>query len=125
MPPDLNSPAPAATENMPGTASNREKQLVEVRGRISDMAYEIDADKAGIGLLMGGGVFLLLLGGLAVYDLLNGKTGIYQPLGITRDMLTWIAWGCGGLGTAAILWAVRRRHRRDRARETELARLEE
>src|ERR1051325_10497850 len=101
MPPDLNSPAPSAKENIPGKPGDLEKPLIEVRGRISDIGYEIDADKAGIGLLMGGGVFLLLLGGLAIYDLLNGQTGIYQPLGITRDMLTWIAWGCGGLGTAA------------------------
>jgi hypothetical protein len=113
------------TENIPGQSGELEKQVVELRGRISDMGYEIDASKAMAGYMMGGGVFLLLLGVLAAYDLLNGKAGIYQPLGITRDGLKWIAWGCGGIGVAAILQTVMRRRLRDRSRETELARLEE
>jgi hypothetical protein len=102
-----------------------EKQMTELRGRISDIGYEIDTSKAMAGYMMGGGVFLLLLAGLAAYDLLNGKAGIYQPLGITRDMLKWIAWGCTGSGVAAILQTVMHRRRRDRARENELAGLEE
>ncbi|MEN3333179.1 MAG: hypothetical protein V7641_2544 [Blastocatellia bacterium] len=113
------------TEHLPDQPVELEKRMVEVRGLISDMGYEIDAGKAMAGYMMGGGVFLLLLGTLAAYDLLNGKAGIYQPLGITREMLRWIAWGCGGIGTAAILQTLMRRRRRDRTREIELARLEE
>lgn len=119
MPSDTEPSATAAP------SGELEKQMTELRGRISDIGYEIDASKAVAGYMMGGGVFLLLLAGLAAYDLLNGKAGIYQPLGITREMLRWIAWGCGGLGVAAILQTVMRRRRRDLARENELAGLEE
>jgi hypothetical protein len=112
------------TENLPDQPDELEKRLVEVRGRISDMGYEIDAGKAMAGYMMGGGVFLLLLGVLAAYDLLNGKAGIYQPLGITREMLKWIAWGCGGIGATAILQTLVRRPRH-RSREIELAGFEE
>lgn len=102
-----------------------EKRLVELRGRISDLGYEADAGKAVDGLMMGGGLFVLLLGLLAAYDLLNGRAGIYAPLGITRDLLQWIAWSGVGLGALAILRTVTRRRRRDRSREAELASLEE
>jgi hypothetical protein len=113
----------------PSTADNRpddlEKRMTELRGQISDLGYEADAGKAAAALLMGGGVFVLLLGLLAAYDLFKGRAGIYAPLGITRDLLQWIAWGGIGLGALAILRTVTRHHRRDRAREAELAALEE
>ena len=112
----------STTDNQP---DDLEKRLVELRGRISDLGYEADAGKAVDGLTMGGGVFVLMLGLLAAYDLLNGRTGIYAPLGITRDLLQWIAWGGIGLGALAILRTVMRRRRRDRSREIELAALEE
>jgi hypothetical protein len=117
---DTESPATSAT----ATPGGGEKQLIELRGRISDIGYEIDSAKAVSGMLMGGGVFLLLLGLLAAYDLFKGKAGIYAPLGITREMLKWIALGGGGLGVVAILKAVLGRGR-DRAREVELAELTE
>lgn len=117
---DTESPSTSAT----APVGEGERRLVELRGRISDIGYEIDSAKAVSGMLMGGGVFLLLLGLLAAYDLFNGKTGIYAPLGITREMLKWIAIGGGGLGAAAILKAVLGRGR-DRAREAELAELTE
>ena len=107
------------------TSDELEKRLTELRGRISDLGYEADAAKATNGLMMGGGVFVLLLGLLAAYDLINGRSGIYAPLGITRDLLQWVAWGGIALGAAALLRTVTRHHRRDRAREAELAALEE
>ncbi|HJQ25416.1 MAG TPA: hypothetical protein VKA60_15960 [Blastocatellia bacterium] len=108
----------------PESPSTSERQLVELRGRISDIGYEIDSAKATSGMLMGGGVFLLLLALLAAYDLLNGKTGIYAPLGITREMLQWIAWGGGAAGAAAIAKAWLGRGRA-RDREAELTALSE
>ena len=114
--------------NLP-TSNNQsddlEKRLVELRGRISDLGYEADAGKAVDGLMMGGGLFVLLLGLLAAYDLLNGRAGIYAPLGITRDWLQWIAWGGIAAGALAILRTMMRRRQRDRSREAELASLEE
>jgi hypothetical protein len=125
MPSDTEPSATPLTENVADPPGELERQLTDMRGRISDIGYEMDAGKAMIGYMMGGGVFLLLLAVLAAYDLLNGKAGIYQPLGVTRDTLKWIAWACGGVGVAAILQAVMRRRWRDRSRETELAELEE
>ena len=102
-----------------------DRRLIELRGRISDLGYEADAGRATDGLMMGGGVFLLLLGLLAAYDLLNGKAGIYAPLGVTRDTLQWVAWGCGGVGAVFILRVLMSRRRRDHSRDAELAALEE
>lgn len=107
------------------TVDELEKRRIELRGRISDLGYEADAGKAADALMMGGGVFVLLLGLLAAYDLLNGRATIYAPLGITRDLLQWVAWGGIGLGVLAILRTVVRRRQRDHAREAELAALEE
>jgi len=112
----------SAADNQP---DDLEKRLLELRGRISDLGYETDAGKATDGLMMGGGVFLLLLGLLAAYDLFNGKTNIYAPLGITRDLLQWVAWIGVGVGALLILRTVMSRRRRDHSRDTELADLEE
>ena len=60
-------------------------------------------------------LFALLLGGLAAYDLINGKAGIYQPLGITPDLLKWVAWGGIAIGVAALLQGFVRRRLRDQA----------
>lgn len=112
----------STTDNRP---VDLEKRLTELRGQISDLGYEADAGKATDALLMGGGVFALLLGLLAAYDLFKGRAGIYAPLGITRDLLQWVAWGGVGLGAMAVLRTVTRHYRRDRARDAELAALEE
>jgi hypothetical protein len=111
-------------QNPEEPANALERRLVELRGRISDIGYEIDSGKAAIGMLMGGGIFLLLLALLAAYDLANGKASIYAPLGITRDLLTWIAGAGGILGAAAILKALHGRGRHG-ARAAELAELVE
>jgi hypothetical protein len=113
------------TEAAPIESSSIEKRILEVRSRISDLGFEIDAEKAGLGLAMGAGVFLILLGALAGYDLLTGKAGIWVAVGVTQDTLQWVAFGCGGVGAALIAQAAARRARRDRKRETELADLEE
>lgn len=113
------------TEATPAESSSIEKRILEVRSRIGDLGFEIDAEKAGLGLAMGAGVFLILLGGLAGYDLMTGKAGIWVAVGVTRDALQWIAYGCGGVGAAFIIQAIVRRLGRDRKREIELADLEQ
>lgn len=75
--------------------------------------------------MMGLGVFLLLLAALAAYDLLKGKAGVWASIGITRDMLSWMAYGLGAAAVLLILLALRQRGRRDRSREAELAELQE
>lgn len=102
-----------------------DERLKEIRSRISDLGFEIDAAKASAGLMMGAGVFLTLLAALAFYDLFSGKAGVWLAVGITRDTLNWVAYGCGGVGVALIIQTLLRRLRRDRATEAELAGLEE
>lgn len=102
-----------------------DKRMTELRGRISDLGYEMDAGKAGIAGMMGLGVFLFLLAALAAYDLLTGKAGVWASIGVTRDMLSWMAYGLGAVAGLLVVLALRRRLRPDRAREAELAELEE
>lgn len=112
-------------EAAPEEASSTEKRILEVRSRISDLGFEIDAEKAGLGLAMGAGVFLILLAALAGYDLMTGKAGIWLSVGITQETLKLAAYGCGGVGVALIAQALIRRLRRDRKREAELETLEQ
>jgi hypothetical protein len=122
---------PGASQNQknieaaPDEWDSIDKQVVEARSRISDLGFEIDSEKTGTGLAMGGGVFLILLAALAGYDLLTGKSGIWLTVGVTRDTLTWLAYGCGAAGAALMVQALARHYRRDRKRETELADLQQ
>jgi hypothetical protein len=126
---EIMPPAPSqdskSAEAAPGGPPSIDQQVLEARSRISDLGFEIDAEKASTGLAMGGGVFLILLAALAGYDLLTGKSGIWLAVGVTRDALTWIAYGCGAGGVALMAQALVRRYRRDRRRENELAELEQ
>ncbi len=106
-------------------SNSTEKHIIQLRARISDLGFELDAEKAGLGLAMGAGVFLILLAALAGYDLMTGKAGVWIAVGITRDTLNLVAYGCGGVGVALIAYALIRRLRRDRKRDAELAELEQ
>ncbi|HKP85492.1 MAG TPA: hypothetical protein VJZ26_05315 [Blastocatellia bacterium] len=122
---------PAASENRnniaaaPDEPSSIEQRIVEVRARISDLGFEIDSEKTGAALAMGGGVFMILLAALAYYDLVSGKAGIWLAVGITRDTLEWIAYVCGITGAALMGLAIARRLRRDRSPEVELIEMEQ
>ena len=118
----LPAAAPQANQEPPDGV---DKRLLELRGRISDLGFEMDAEKAGAAGMMGLGVFLLLLAALAAYDLLTGKAGVWAAIDITRDTLSWMAYGFGAAAVLLIGLALKRRLRRDRAREAELAKLEE
>jgi hypothetical protein len=118
----LSSADSQASGESPAT---EDKRLMELRGRISDLGFEMDAEKAGAAGMMGLGVFLLLLAALAAYDLLKGKAGVWASIGITRDMLSWMAYGLGAAAVLLVVLALRHRGRRDRAREAEMAELQE
>ena len=121
----LNSQNQSDIEIAPDESSSIEKRILEVRAAISDLGFELDAQKVGLAMAMGAGVFLILLAALAGYDLLTGKAGVWMAIGITRDMLNTIAYGSGGVAVALITYAIVKRLRRDRKRERELSKLEE
>ena len=114
----------SGNEGTPAELNTVDKQLIEVRSQISDLGYEVDLHKAGIAASMGGGAFLLLLAGGAAYDLVNGKEGIWSPLGVTHGLLLFIACGLGAVGAALLIQGVLKQRRRDRDREARLAELE-
>ncbi|HEX8090458.1 MAG TPA: hypothetical protein VF762_16485 [Blastocatellia bacterium] len=109
----------------PEELSSIDRQLIEVRSQISDLGYELDLHKAGIAASMGGGLFLLLLAAGAGYDLMTGKAGVWSPVGVTQDLLLFIAWGLGGAGAVLLARGVVRQRGRDRNREALLAELEQ
>ena len=121
----LDSQNQSETKTALDESDSTEKQIIQVRSRISDLGFELDAEKAGLGLAMGAGVFLILLAALAGYDLMTGQAGVWIAVGITRDTLNLVAYGCGGVGAALIAYALIRRLRRDRKRDAELAELEQ
>ena len=99
-------------------------RLNELRGRISESGQEIDEYKATTGMVMGGGVFLGFLAAGAGYDLVFGKAGIWQGIGLSHSMLTWLAYGFGGASVTLLLTGWLRQRSRSRARESALADLE-
>jgi hypothetical protein len=108
----------------PAESNSIDKQLIELRSQISDIGYEIDLYKSGIAASMGGGLFLLLLAAGAGYDIITGKAGIWSSVGVTRDLLLFIAWGLGAAGAVLVIQGIVRQRRRDREREARLAELE-
>ncbi|HEV8485509.1 MAG TPA: hypothetical protein VGV87_18340 [Blastocatellia bacterium] len=99
-------------------------RLNELRTRISEAGQAIDEYKAATGMAMGGGVFLGLLAAGAGYDLVFGKAGAWQGIGITHSMLTWLAYGFGGASVTLLLTGWIRQRSSARAREATLADLE-
>jgi len=75
-------------------------RIKSLRSEISDLSHEIDSHKAKTAGAIGAGVFLFLLAALAGYDIVSGKSGVWSHVGITAEILKWIAIG---LGSAAIL----------------------
>ena len=99
-------------------------RLNELRTRISDAGEAIDEYKATTGMAMGSGVFLGLLAAGAGYDLMFGKAGIWQGIGLTHSMLTWLACIFGGASVTLLLTGWLRQRSSARAREATLVDLE-
>lgn len=108
----------------PTELNSIDKQLIELRSQISDLGYEVDLYKTGIAASMGGGIFLLLLAAGAGYDLITGRESIWSPIGVTHDLLMFIAWALGVAGVVLLIQGFARQRRRDRDRENRLAELE-
>ncbi|HXG67074.1 MAG TPA: hypothetical protein VNO70_18365 [Blastocatellia bacterium] len=102
-----------------------EKQLQDLRVRISDLAQEIDTYRAKTAAALGGGVFLFLLALVAAYDIFMGKTGLWTAVGATQESVYWIGAGLAVASLALLGLAIMRERRRDREREAQLRRLEQ
>ena len=123
MNPEKHSIDPPEVQTGP-EVSDLDVRLKELRTRISDAGQEIDEYKATTGMAMGGGVFLGLLALGAGYDLIFGKAGIWQAIGLSRSMLTWLAYGFGGASVCLLLTGWFRQRSSARAREASLVDLE-
>ena len=123
MNPEKHSIDPREAQNAP-EVSDLDARLKELRTRISDAGQAIDEHKAGTGMAMGGGVFLGLLALGAGYDLIFGKAGIWLSIGLSRSMLTWLAYGFGGASVTLLLTGWLRQRSSALAREATLGDLE-
>jgi hypothetical protein len=113
----------STTETNPEAASaDRERYL---RQRISETGDQIDSDKALTGSALGGCVFTALLAALAIYDLMTGKAGVWQAIGVSPGMLLLVAWLMGSISLLLLGLGPLRLKRRDRRRELLLVQLEE
>jgi hypothetical protein len=93
-------PQQAVTDSDGGEVRSVERRIGEVRSEIRDIGGEIDTQKTMVAAAMGGGVFLALLALLAAYDLFTGKADVWRSVGVTRELLRWLAIG---MGLAALL----------------------
>jgi len=121
--PEKHSIDPREAQTAP-EVSDLDARLKELRTRISDAGQAVDEYKAGTGMAMGGGVFLGLLALGAGYDLIFGKAGIWLSIGLSRSMLTWLAYCFGGASVTLLLTGWLRQRSSARAREATLVDLE-
>jgi hypothetical protein len=121
--PEKHSIDPREAQTAP-EVGDLDARLKELRTRISDAGQAVDEYKAGTGMAMGGGVFLGLLALGAGYDLIFGKAGIWLSIGLSRSMLTWLAYGFGGASVILLLTGWLRQRSSARAREATLVDLE-
>jgi len=112
------------TDAAPAEPESIDKQLTQLRSQISDLGFELDSHKKSIAVSMGVGAFLLLLAVIAGYVLYNGKDSIWLPLGVSRNLLLFIAWGLGGAGVILLIQGLIQQLRRDHEPEARLAELE-
>lgn len=99
-------------------------RIRELRSQISDLGSEMDAHKTKVAGAMGGGVFLGMLGLLAGYDLLTGKAGVWQSVGLTSEYLQWLAIGLGVAALFCLVKGVSLQRRRDTVREARVKELQ-
>jgi hypothetical protein len=118
------SPKPADQQSARPALTTTEKRVADLRSAIGDLAMEVDAHKAKIAGCVGGGVFLFMLAALAAYDLLKGNSGLWLAVGVTKDLLGWVASGLGLLALAAFAYALRLEKGRDTRRENRMQELE-
>ena len=109
----------------PGTVEPRDAQLDKLRSSINDLGHEVDSYKSKTAAALGGGVFLLLLAVGAAYDLAVQKSASWLMLGVTRETLSWIAYGFGGLAILLVVLALVRIKRRDSNLDVRLDKLEQ
>lgn len=109
----------------PDNVEPRDAQIEQLRSRINDLGHEVDSYKTKTAAALGGGVFLMLLAAGAAYDLLVRQSASWLILGVTREALTWIAWGLGGCAVILVLLALTRIRRRDTNLEVRLDEMEQ
>jgi hypothetical protein len=120
----------ASGPNPSNNKSSEDLQFLETRikslsSQISDEGHVLDRYKTGTALLMGAGVFLLLLAAGSAYDLVSGKTAVWLSLGISKDILLFASALLGLVGLFAVVKGALRQRKRDVGREAQLARLEQ
>ncbi|MEW6208987.1 MAG: hypothetical protein AB1631_11515 [Acidobacteriota bacterium] len=105
---------------MSAESDHIDARIKQLRRKIDDLGYEIDAYKNRTAAAMGGGLFLLLLAAGALYDIATGNASIQFALGIGRDQFYMLAAALAASSIALIATGIVRERKRDRAREEKL-----
>jgi hypothetical protein len=99
-------------------------RIKQLRRKIDDLGYEIDAYKNRTAAALGGGLFLLLIAAGALYDLATGNASIQLALGIGRYQFYMLAFALAASSIALIATGILRERKRDRSKEEKLDELE-
>ncbi len=95
-------------------------RIKQLRLKIDDLGYEIDAYKNKTAAAMGGGLFLLLLAAGALYDIVTGNASIQFALGVSSDQFYMLAFALAASGIALLIIGAIRQRKRDDGREAKL-----
>ena len=100
-------------------------RLSNLRSQISDLGSQVDSDKTKTAASLGGGVFLLFLTALTVYDVISGKGGVWlAALGIDGGSLVWMAGGLGISATVLLIVGFSRLRKPDKSLKAQLDAME-
>jgi len=108
----------------PGIVESLDAQIENLRSSISDLGYEVDSYKTRTGAALGGGVFLLLLGAGAAYDLATNNGGTWLMLGVSREAFVWMTIFLGGGATILLMLGFLRVRGSDEALRARLEQME-
>lgn len=109
---------------LPVESDQIDARIKQLRLKIDDLGYEIDAYKSRTAAAMGGGLFLLLLAAGALYDLVTGNASIQFAIGMTRYQFYLLAFALAASSIALVATGIVRQGKRDRSREAKLDELE-
>ncbi len=120
-----NLPEDYPAQTSPVELIHIDNQISELRNQISDLGSEVDTFKAKRGGAIGGGVFLSLLALIAVYDFFTSKSNLWRSVGVSREILKFVAIGLAAVSILLFLLAAVLEKTRDRSQEAKLAELEQ
>jgi len=112
--------------NHPAAQSDTiDRRVRDLSTHIRDVGDEVDAYKAKTAAAMGGAVFCLLLSLGGLYDIVTGNASLWRAIGVSYQSFYWLIAALGATSISLFIIALLRERRRDRQRESMLAKVEQ